>query len=227
MGAGDLHPRAGDPLERERGLRPLRRPFAPAPGGGDAVRQPGRWVREPGRGISLAGQYAAVDALQTGEENLQMVARLRGLKPAAARRRTAELLARFGLEGAAGRRVATYSGGMRRRLDLAISLVTEPQVIFLDERRLVLTLADRAAFEAVSGRVDASAWRARPIATPPRSRLRCRRAAAAPRCASCSTSSIRIAPRCSTSRSAARPSTTSSWHSPATTPGLIHNDERS
>lgn len=85
------------------------------------------------RRISLTGQYAAVDELQTGEENLRMVARLRGMDRAQANRRAGELLEGFDLVDAAGRRAATYSGGMRRRLDLAMSLVTEPDVLFLDE----------------------------------------------------------------------------------------------
>ncbi|WP_016907879.1 ATP-binding cassette domain-containing protein [Streptomyces xiaopingdaonensis] len=83
--------------------------------------------------ISLTGQYAAVDEAQTGEENLRTVARLRGYRGRAARRRAAELLEEFGLAEAGGRRVATYSGGMRRRLDLAAGLVTRPEVVFLDE----------------------------------------------------------------------------------------------
>ncbi|QIP85821.1 ATP-binding cassette domain-containing protein [Streptomyces sp. Tu 2975] len=85
------------------------------------------------RAISLTGQFAAVDEKQTGEENLRMMARLGGLSRAASRRRAAELLERFDL-AAAGRRLAvTYSGGMRRRLDLAAGLVGDPQVVFLDE----------------------------------------------------------------------------------------------
>ncbi|TDC85339.1 ATP-binding cassette domain-containing protein [Micromonospora sp. KC606] len=83
--------------------------------------------------ISLAGQHAALDDAQTGAENLTMMARLAGLSRPAARRRTADLLERFDLAAAAGRRVSTYSGGMRRRLDLAASLVGSPSVIFLDE----------------------------------------------------------------------------------------------
>jgi ABC-2 type transport system ATP-binding protein len=85
------------------------------------------------RRISLTGQYASVDDLQTGEENLHTIGRLAGLGPNASRRRARELLGRFGLSEAAARRVGTYSGGMRRRLDIAASLVTEPEVLFLDE----------------------------------------------------------------------------------------------
>jgi ABC-2 type transport system ATP-binding protein len=85
------------------------------------------------RSISLTGQYAAVDELQTGEENLRMMGRLSRLPGAQARRRARELLERFDLTEAGARRVATYSGGMRRRLDLAAGLVGQPSVIFLDE----------------------------------------------------------------------------------------------
>jgi ABC-2 type transport system ATP-binding protein len=83
--------------------------------------------------ISLTGQYAALDEQLTGAENLRMMGRLCGLPRTRARQRAAVLLERFGLAEAGGRRVATYSGGMRRRLDLAASLVGEPSVIFLDE----------------------------------------------------------------------------------------------
>jgi ABC-2 type transport system ATP-binding protein len=83
--------------------------------------------------IGLTGQYAAVDEMLTGEENLLMMARLRHLRRPAARRRVAELLERLDLAEAARRRVATYSGGMRRRLDLAMSQITTPPVVFLDE----------------------------------------------------------------------------------------------
>ncbi|MBQ1123708.1 ATP-binding cassette domain-containing protein [Streptomyces smyrnaeus] len=85
------------------------------------------------RAISLTGQYAALDEEQTGLENLRMMARLRGLPRAAARGRAQELLERFALTDAGHRRVSTYSGGMRRRLDIAAGLVSDPEVVFLDE----------------------------------------------------------------------------------------------
>ena len=85
------------------------------------------------RVIGLSGQYAAVDAYLTGRENLRMIGRLSGLGRSSARRRADELLELFGLAEAAGRTARTYSGGMRRRLDVAASLVAAPQVLFLDE----------------------------------------------------------------------------------------------
>jgi ABC-2 type transport system ATP-binding protein len=107
-----------------------------APDGGTA-RVAGRdVVRERAavrRRISLTGQYAAVDGLQTGAENLRMIGRLQGLSARAARDRAVELLETFDLTDAGARRVATYSGGMRRRLDLAASLMRRPSVLFLDE----------------------------------------------------------------------------------------------
>jgi ABC-2 type transport system ATP-binding protein len=99
--------------------------------------------RQVRRSISLAGQYAAVDALQTGAENLTMMARLAGLPGARARRRARELLDQFGLADAGRRKAGTYSGGMRRRLDLAASLVGTPSVIFLDEPTTGLDLPSR------------------------------------------------------------------------------------
>jgi ABC-2 type transport system ATP-binding protein len=83
--------------------------------------------------IGLAGQYAAVDELLTGRENLEMVGRLYRMPRAAARSRAVELLEQFNLTDAANRPAKTYSGGMRRRLDLAASLIASPPVIFLDE----------------------------------------------------------------------------------------------
>ncbi len=83
--------------------------------------------------ISLTGQFAAVDEMLTGEENVRMICRLSGLSSAESKARTAELLKRFELESAGNKRVKSYSGGMRRRLDLAVSLVVERPVLFLDE----------------------------------------------------------------------------------------------
>ncbi|GAA4247255.1 ATP-binding cassette domain-containing protein [Dactylosporangium darangshiense] len=83
--------------------------------------------------IGVTGQFSAVDNLLTGRENLALMADLHHLGRAAGRRRTAELLEQFDLVDAAGKPASTYSGGMRRRLDLAMTLVGTPQVIFLDE----------------------------------------------------------------------------------------------
>jgi ABC-2 type transport system ATP-binding protein len=84
------------------------------------------------RAIALTGQYASVDRRLTGRENLRMMARLRHFGRGSGRRAD-ELLMRFGLEQAADRQAGTYSGGMARRLDLAMSLVSDPAVLFLDE----------------------------------------------------------------------------------------------
>src|SRR5438105_1799224 len=83
--------------------------------------------------LGLTGQFAAVDEILTGRENMQMFGRLFDLSPADARRRAGELLERFELADAADRPARTYSGGMRRRLDLASSLLTRPRILFLDE----------------------------------------------------------------------------------------------
>jgi oleandomycin transport system ATP-binding protein len=83
--------------------------------------------------IGLTGQYAAVDEALSGTDNLMLIARLLDLSRSDARRRATELIEQFGLVDAAGRRVRTYSGGMRRRLDLAASLIGRPDVLFLDE----------------------------------------------------------------------------------------------
>jgi len=97
--------------------------------GFDVVRQPDA-VRAR---ISLTGQYAAVDEILSGRQNLILFGRLHHLPPRAARRRADELLAQFGLVAAADRAAKQYSGGMRRRLDLAVSLIRTPEVLFLDE----------------------------------------------------------------------------------------------
>ena len=83
--------------------------------------------------IGVTGQFSAVDKLFTGEENLQLMADLRHLGAAEGRRRVEELLGRFDLVEASRKPVATYSGGMKRRLDLAMTLIGEPRIIFLDE----------------------------------------------------------------------------------------------
>ncbi len=101
--------------------------------------------------IGLAGQNAAVDELLTGYENLEMVGRLYHLAGRAAKQRARELLERFDLEDAAGRIVKTYSGGMRRRLDLAASLVMAPPVLFLDEPTTGLDPRSRLAVWEIVG----------------------------------------------------------------------------
>jgi ABC-2 type transport system ATP-binding protein len=106
--------------------------------GFDVATQPAD-VRES---ISLTGQFAAVDEVLTGRENLVLVARLRHLKGAG--RIADDLLTRFQLTDAAERRVATYSGGMRRRLDIAMSLIGDPPAIFLDEPTTGLDPQSRA-----------------------------------------------------------------------------------
>jgi ABC-2 type transport system ATP-binding protein len=104
------------------------------PDGGTAIVNGFDVVAEPleaRRSISLTGQFAAVDPVLTGRENLELVARLRHVpEPRAVAER---LLERFSLTDAANRRTATYSGGMRRRLDIAMSLIGDPPVVFLDE----------------------------------------------------------------------------------------------
>jgi oleandomycin transport system ATP-binding protein len=98
-------------------------------GGYDVVAQ----AQQVRRLIALTGQYAAVDETLTGVENLLLIGRLLGLSRAGARRRAAELLEQFQLADAGDRATKTYSGGMRRRLDLAASLVGRPRVLYLDE----------------------------------------------------------------------------------------------
>jgi ABC-2 type transport system ATP-binding protein len=109
--------------------------------GHDVVGQAAR-VRES---IGLTGQYAALDEYLTGRANLIMIGRLSRLTAAAAKARADELLDRFGLAGAANRAVKTYSGGMRRRLDLAASLIARPAVLVLDEPTTGLDPSARAS----------------------------------------------------------------------------------
>jgi ABC-2 type transport system ATP-binding protein len=120
-------------------------------GGFDVVREPKR-VRQQ---IGLAGQYAAVDENLTGFENLEMVGMLYHLGRHASRERARELLAGFDLADAGHRLVRTYSGGMRRRLDLAAALVARPPIVFLDEPTTGLDLRSRIAlWETIETLVD-------------------------------------------------------------------------
>ena len=115
---------------------------------GGRARVLGRDVRDDAAGvrrvIGLTGQYAALDEYLTGRSNLIMIGELSRLTAKAARRRADELLAQFDLTDAAGRAVKTYSGGMRRRLDLAASLIGHPAVLFLDEPTTGLDPSARA-----------------------------------------------------------------------------------
>jgi ABC-2 type transport system ATP-binding protein len=116
-------------------------------------------VRDPDgvkRRISLTGQATAVDDVLTGIENLTMLGRLSGLSPRRARRRAAELLERFDLADAATKRVGAYSGGMRRRLDLALSFIVTPEVLFLDEPTTGLdTRSRRELWDVIRSLADA------------------------------------------------------------------------
>ncbi len=106
--------------------------------------------------IGLAGQAAAVDAYLTGRENVEMVGRLYNLSAAEAKRRASEVLERISLTDAADRPVRTYSGGMKRRLDLAASLVGRPQVLFLDEPTTGIDPRSRVeVWEMITDLVDA------------------------------------------------------------------------
>jgi daunorubicin resistance ABC transporter ATP-binding subunit len=119
--------------------------------GFDVAKQP----QEVRRVIGLSGQYAAVDPFLTGRENLVMIGRLYGLPGRAARRRAEELIGRLSLDRAAGRLVRTYSGGMRRRLDVAASLLGAPSVLFLDEPTTGLDPSGRLALWQVLGELTA------------------------------------------------------------------------
>jgi ABC-2 type transport system ATP-binding protein len=107
--------------------------------GYDVARE-GRQVR---RRIGLVGQYAAVDEDLSGAQNLEMFGRLSKLSIRAARRRARELLEQFGLAETGSKRVSAYSGGMRRRLDLSVALIVDPQILFVDEPTTGLDPAGR------------------------------------------------------------------------------------
>jgi ABC-2 type transport system ATP-binding protein len=128
----------------------------PADGGSARVAglDVGTQAQELRQKIGLAGQYAAVDENLTGLENLQMVGQLYHLPKGQPKARAAELLERFDLADAGGRLVRTYSGGMRRRLDLAAALVARPPVLFLDEPTTGLDPRSRIGlWETIEGRV--------------------------------------------------------------------------
>ncbi|MVT26973.1 ATP-binding cassette domain-containing protein [Nesterenkonia alkaliphila] len=108
-------------------------------------RDPQKQRRQLQRLISLTGQYAAVDGQLTGMENMLMMGQLFGLSRSEAKRRADALLERFELSSAAGKRAATYSGGMRRKLDIAASLIAGPELIFLDEPTTGLDTRSRQA----------------------------------------------------------------------------------
>ena len=116
--------------------------------GHDVVSHPAR-VR---RSIMLTGQQVAVDNLLTGHQNLMLFGQLQGLTKASARARAAELIREFDLEDAANRRVETYSGGMRRRIDIACGLVVRPEVAFLDEPTTGLDPLSRQSIWDLVGR---------------------------------------------------------------------------
>ncbi|GAA2585379.1 ATP-binding cassette domain-containing protein [Actinomadura fulvescens] len=128
---GVLGPNGAGKTTTTRILATLLRPTAGTAqvGGYDVVKDAHR-VRQL---IGLTGQYAGVDEMLTGTENLVLIGRLVGLSRSSAKARAAELLQRFELTEAAERAAKTYSGGMRRRLDLAASLVGRPEILFLDE----------------------------------------------------------------------------------------------
>jgi oleandomycin transport system ATP-binding protein len=149
---GLLGPNGAGKTTAVRILATLLRPDAgrATVGGHDVVRE-AHQVREL---VGLTGQFAAVDETLTGTENLLLIGRLLGLPRRAARQRAADLLAVFGLEQAAGQAAKTYSGGMRRRLDLAASLVGRPRVLCLDEPTTGLDPAGRGElWEVVRARV--------------------------------------------------------------------------
>jgi oleandomycin transport system ATP-binding protein len=149
---GLLGPNGAGKTTAVRVLATLLRPDAghATVGGFDVVRQ-AHQVRQL---IGMTGQYASVDETLTGAENLLLIGRLLGVPRAQAKARGRELLAQFGLSDAAGRAAKTYSGGMRRRLDLAASLVGRPPMLYLDEPTTGLDPRARAElWELIRGMV--------------------------------------------------------------------------
>ena len=147
---GVLGPNGAGKTTAVRILTTLIRPDAGSAtvAGVDVLRRP----NEARRRIGVAGQYASVDEVLTGHENLTMIGRLYRLDRTTARRRADELLERFELDDAADRPVKTYSGGMRRRLDLGAALISQPPVIFLDEPTTGLDPKGRLAmWELIAG----------------------------------------------------------------------------
>ncbi|CAL9511128.1 Daunorubicin_doxorubicin resistance ATP-binding protein DrrA [Streptomyces sp. enrichment culture] len=140
---GLLGPNGAGKTTTVRVLTTLLRPDSgrAAVAGIDVLKHP----QEVRRSIGLSGQFAAVDEYLTGRENLQMVGRLYQMSARDAKRRAAELLERFNLADAADRTAKTYSGGMRRRLDLAAALVVSPPVMFMDEPTTGLDPRNRQA----------------------------------------------------------------------------------
>lgn len=120
--------------------------------GFDVVTQPSQVQRR----ISVTGQSAAVDDALSAVENVIMFARLAGMDRSTSKRRAGELLASFGLSDAADRRVRTFSGGMRRRLDLALSFVVTPEVLFLDEPTTGLDTRSRRDLWSIIGSLGAA-----------------------------------------------------------------------
>jgi ABC-type multidrug transport system ATPase subunit len=121
---------------------------------------------EPGlvrAAIGVTGQFSAVDNLLTGQENLVLMADLNHLDRAGGRQRAAELLSRFDLAEAAGKMAATYSGGMRRQLDLAMTLVGDPRIIFLDEPTTGLDPRSRRSVRSLKALLDRLEEQAIPI----------------------------------------------------------------
>ncbi|KAB8188138.1 ATP-binding cassette domain-containing protein [Microbispora catharanthi] len=156
VGEGTVHgllgPNGAGKTTAVRILTTLSRPDGGAArvAGFDVVRQ----AADVRRGIGLVGQHAALDEVLSGRQNLVMFGRLHHLRPAAARARADELLARFGLADTDTKPVGHYSGGMRRRLDLAVGMICSPPVLFLDEPTTGLDPRGRTeVWEAVRGLV--------------------------------------------------------------------------